>query len=246
VKQIIENNGPHSDITFEVHKRLERFMIDSEPSFKIDGHIHEIFSIPVETLKNFPVLVIDGVVEKVSEIDALLRSCAEEDANLLICANNFSPDVVSTLYENFKNKKLRVVPFKTTMTPQVKNALLKTDISHIDPSSSALLSTLQIYDIDSSKDILVTSSGIKILNTDGIDRHVKISIPSHFKSQAGLIEDRVKFGMSIASQASKYGVVIDEEDNAFSSIFSYSVGKKCKDSIKNTLESLGCIILQET
>ena len=50
VKKLVCEFGANCDITFEVHKKLGHFLIESEPSLRINGHIHEIFSTKIEKL----------------------------------------------------------------------------------------------------------------------------------------------------------------------------------------------------
>lgn len=58
------------------------------------------------------VLVVDGFVEAVSEIDQLLNEAHDKKQPMALIAHGFSEEVVSTLYTNFQKKLLNVVPLR--------------------------------------------------------------------------------------------------------------------------------------
>jgi hypothetical protein len=57
-------------------------------------------------------LVVDGFVEKVSEIDQLLNVAYETKQPMIIVSQGFSEEVVSTLFTNWRQEKLQVLPIK--------------------------------------------------------------------------------------------------------------------------------------
>lgn len=59
---------------------------------------------------NVKVLIIDGVVDKVSEIDHLLQICNQTKTPMLICAQGFHKEVLQTLKVNFYKQTLDVLP----------------------------------------------------------------------------------------------------------------------------------------
>ena len=84
-----------------------------------------------------------------------------------------------------------------------------------------------------------------MLNTESIDRHVKINVPRHFKKSMGIIEDRIKYGMLSARTIAKYGHIITAAGEMIPR-HNFEVGKKCAKSCQDLIENLGCIIHQET
>ena len=131
------------------------------------------------------------------------------------------------------------------MHPEEKEILHGSDIDIINPDASMLLNTLKVSDLKSQLDVIVCPDHAKILKVEGVDRHISVSIPGHFRNQAGIIEDRIKFGMTLAAQTAKYGVIFDDKNEPYASLKAYSAGKKASQSIEKMLENTGCIILQE-
>ena len=60
---------------------------------------------------NPKICVIDGIVERVSEINGLIHSSYKQNCPLIIVARGFNDDVQNTLGVNFNTGNLSVVPF---------------------------------------------------------------------------------------------------------------------------------------
>ena len=127
----------------------------------------------------------------------------------------------------------------------VKESLRRSDICIIDQDASMSLRSLKINEINKSHDILYEDSTVKILNAKGLDRHVNIKIPGYLKKQMGIIEDRVKYSLSMALEAAKYGIVYHEK-NPFCTVRALKTARKTHKSLEDTIENLGCIVLQQT
>jgi hypothetical protein len=77
----------------------------------IDGHAFIVSSAVNGEFFDRPIIVtIDGVVETVAEIDALLRSAHDHSENVLLLARGFGPDVIATLKLNRERGTLCVIP----------------------------------------------------------------------------------------------------------------------------------------
>ena len=63
------------------------------------------------TLSDARIIVVDGMVNEVSEIHRVLSESNEKDIDIAIFASAFSPDVENTLSVNWQSGKLRVLPF---------------------------------------------------------------------------------------------------------------------------------------
>jgi len=61
-------------------------------------------------LSNCRFVAYDGVIERVSEINALLEASVGHDSPIAIYARGYGYEVVSTLLHNWRCKKLRVIP----------------------------------------------------------------------------------------------------------------------------------------
>lgn len=73
---------------------------------------------------NAKVLLVDGVIEKVSELDGLLRKSAGTGVPLLLIAQGFDEEVVATLYSNLAAGRLDVVPVKLEQSLETLNFLV--------------------------------------------------------------------------------------------------------------------------
>ena len=97
--QINIRNGTKSSMALEIFSG-HNFEIGIDPGFCTDTIERDICGI----------FLVDGAIEKVSEIDRLLQYCLENNMALLIVARKFSNDVISTLNANFQRGTLNVVP----------------------------------------------------------------------------------------------------------------------------------------
>tara|TARA_Y100000034_G_scaffold118622_1_gene159477 strand:- start:1038 stop:2213 length:1176 start_codon:yes stop_codon:yes gene_type:complete len=242
IKNIIDSGSLHA--TFEFVETIdEKFSMVIEPSFFITGRLHELFSPRRKKIESSSVLFIDGILEKLSEIDRILQGFAQSKRNLVIFARGFSPNVANTLNTNFLNKNLRVFPFvlveKEDFFLGISNNFTK-----IDKDSILMLNKIDSHELESFYDLVIESNGVRILNIKSIDRHIKINVPKHFKNAMGVIEDRIRQGIYTAQETAKYGYVITESNKKLSRR-GYEVGKKCARSSIELIEKIGCIILQE-
>jgi len=60
--------------------------------------------------KNVKCLLIDGIIERVSEIHGILEKSNETKEPVLLCCTGFSEEVIATLHTNFLRKTLNVIP----------------------------------------------------------------------------------------------------------------------------------------
>jgi len=73
--------------------------------------------------QNVKVLIIDGMVERVSELDHLLNKSMETKTPLAIFARGFSEEVIATLKINYDKKILDVIPIKANYDLEALNIL---------------------------------------------------------------------------------------------------------------------------
>lgn len=124
-------------------------------------------------------LVVDGLIEKVSEIDSLLQRCNESKRTMAIFARGYSEEVASTLRVNFLRKTLNVMPISIEFDLETANVLL--DIAAVlrcDVTSSLkgeLISTIKFDDIAIAKELSCVGSSvtIKTANHSQLQIHLK-------------------------------------------------------------------------
>jgi len=88
----------------------------SIPALEINGGhkfelgIHNDFSIEKLEFDESKIVLVDGAIVNVSEIDYLLNDLSEDRTPCLLIARSFSNDIISTLLVNYKRKTLNVIP----------------------------------------------------------------------------------------------------------------------------------------
>jgi len=97
----------------------------------ISGHkfqigIHPDFCIDKIELRYARILLVDGKINSVSEIDNLLTELHEKEEPCVIVARGFEKDIISTLNMNFKRKTLEVIP--VVVPDMVENVNIFSDI----------------------------------------------------------------------------------------------------------------------
>ena len=91
------------------------------------------------TRNNVKVLLVDGMIEKVSEIDKLLMKSYESKIPLLLIAQGFSEEVIATIWNNNQRGTFDVMPLRLQQSLEALNVL--NDISAV--SGGDVLSTLK-------------------------------------------------------------------------------------------------------
>lgn len=151
------------------------------------------------------VLVVDGVVEKVSELDKILQKNSQTMTPLVFFAQGFSEEVLATLKVNFDKKRLNIVPVKAP--PDVETLNLLNDVAIVSGAQtvSTLKGDLLIYvDYDSLpvvESVKCTTEAVLIRNskTSGaVGNQVRNILEKREQKQreaidlAALYENRVK------------------------------------------------------
>lgn len=124
-------------------------------------------------------LVVDGIIENVSEIDNLLQACYEKKQALALFTRGFSHDVINTLRVNDTRGTLKVLPVCVPF--DIKTANILNDLAVVfgcDVISSLkgeLISTKCLADLSRADEILCNSSLVSILNSrtqNAVNRHI--------------------------------------------------------------------------
>ena len=241
----IFKSSPNASINFTLVDDKPQFSVKISESLLASGSIPKLFEEKINSLKDAWPVVIDGYVERVSEIHRLLETASENNQKVLIIARKFSPDVVSTLNQNYKSKKLNVVPFETDQMPYIKEALSSDNVVVIDSENSIEINSLSSDDLLESKTVVFDKLGVNFVGTKSIDRHVTVEIPKHFHKLAGLIEDRIKSGLCFCQDIAKYGVALDEENTPVFGLKQYREALRSVRTFNNFFENLGCVVIVE-
>lgn len=140
------------------------------------------------------ILTVDGFVENVSEIDGLLNACNQTKQPLVIISQGFSEEVVATLYTNFKNGKLKVVPLR--LKSDINNLNVINDIGIVcgqDPLSSLkgeMLTFVKLENLPTVEKITISETNTSIENSKTIkDTSKQIQALLNKRNENQFVED---------------------------------------------------------
>jgi hypothetical protein len=206
--------------------------VDFTPYDKDTIELIEGFTFNIKSLNDFSnlseikrslpkVLIIDGIIEKISEIDHILRKANETNDTILICAIGFSEEVILTLRLNFLNKKLDVIPIAVGVDQNTINMLkdiaIVCNTRYVSAMTGDVISTVKYDELNTVEDVVISGNSLRIKNStnkNNISNHIsqlinkKTSINNFLSSK--LYDERIK------SLASKYvnvkiGAMNDQE-----------------------------------
>ena len=181
-KEILKNCGPSPDLSFKLDN-CQEFKLSINEFHNVPGRVHEIFTEKVTNLENCRLLVVDGTIEKVSELHQLLESASCESKGVVIASKNFFPDVSHTLSENYKTGKLKVVPFQ--ISPEVDIEELESlGITCVRIENYRSLSLLTLEDLKEDHNISFNENKMKItgLFEKSLSRNCNITIPKRYQN----------------------------------------------------------------
>jgi hypothetical protein len=135
VRETLKLAGFDGKIYIEDSKQ-SNFIIEKQNGFSFNGLPFKFFLTQTNTTwekQNCKVLLIDGMLEKVSEIDQLLNKAIEFQQPFAIFARGFSEEVIATLKLNYDKKVFDVIPVKINSDLESLNML--NDIGAVTNSS---------------------------------------------------------------------------------------------------------------
>ena len=106
--------GVEGKIYLEDSKSSSAYVIEKHTGYEFDTRPLKIF-LGNKTSSGFDlseprILLVDGIVETVAEIDQILRKMFETKESMVIVARGFSEEVVATLKANFDRGLLNIIP----------------------------------------------------------------------------------------------------------------------------------------
>jgi len=234
VSETISAAGPQATVNVkETEKQTYSLILDS-----IDIPVSPIGEFGSEVvLGECRVLSYDGVIERVSEINAIAERCSSENSALVIYARGFGYEVVATLLHNWRTKRLRILPVSAksddmqnfwfcdlpqllTFSP-VENSLrnyenlriservtLSSGILSISDKEISMISSKTREKISKeSEDIGVEKNWVDERIRRLSSRKVEISIGNDYASSKGIVKDRVGTAVRYLTSARSRGVV---------------------------------------
>ena len=246
VSNIVRNAGLFCDTFTTVNhdKSEERFKVKFEEMFEQSGNFSSAFLSRVENLKNCSIIFVEGKIERVSEIHRLLETAGEIGRKVVIISYGFHTDVSHTLCENFKSGKLKVVPFEVSQEITGED-FENLGVFSIMSDNTREISLVSIEDLENNYNVSFKRGNIRIEGLKGVGRVAHISIPHHFSSQAGLIEDRINSGVIFCQQISKHGIVTSDIGVPLYGLFQYKNAVNALRSFDLSSDNIGCVVTHD-
>jgi hypothetical protein len=121
---------------------LQNYVIEQKSGYYFNSIKPFLFMLPKNKMweeRNAKVMIVDGIIEKVSEIDKILGKAMETKIPLLLIAHGFSEEVISTIKVNVDRKNFNIMPVR--LPPDLESLNVANDIAVV--AGSDIISTLK-------------------------------------------------------------------------------------------------------
>lgn len=172
--------------------------------YKFPCKLHSIFYLKLFKEKNVKCAIIDGIVEKVSEIHSILEENFKSQEFSLLFSRGFSLEVLTTLHANYVKKKLNIIPI--IIEPTVENPNILKDLSvvtgfnMISSLKGDLISSLKWKDFSSVDECVLIYNNIIMKNdkmSNIVKNHVKnISSKKNLERSASMSSRYINISIS--------------------------------------------------
>jgi chaperonin GroEL (HSP60 family) len=169
-----------------------KVFVENSKSDQTTIEIKDAYSFDVETFNDFffdksiwshslvSIIVIDGIIESVSEINNILENASKNVEPVIIVARGFGDDVLQTLYVNMQRKTLNVFPVKLLNDETSINSFVDISVvSKTDPVSylkGNLISSISYDDISVVEKAEVRNGKLVLINrvaSGAVYRHLE-------------------------------------------------------------------------
>lgn len=171
IKAIIETGGLYRHASFDTLKCGDNYVIKGSSKESLGLNVsREFLELKSINTGSAVVLVSDMVFEKMSEIDNVVRWSQSINKPLVLVSRGFLPEVANTLFYNYLNKKLSVVP--CTVEYSDSDPFNLDDVSLIC-NTQMILGPISVYDDEALsnmsgelKEIVMQDGDFKIMPKD--------------------------------------------------------------------------------
>lgn len=101
------------DFTFNIDKTDRATYVRASNALEFEVIQIKEFGEKIE-LDNPKIVVYDGVIERVSQIDRLINEHIEQKVSLVLITRGYGQEVIGTLLHNFRMNRTKIVPLTTT------------------------------------------------------------------------------------------------------------------------------------
>ena len=244
VKSIVRNASISSEIRVTSSDMAFYPVLSVDHLVEVNANLSEMFFTKRKRIENTAIVFIDGIVERLGEIESLLQSFAEEKKNLCIFSRGFSPEVSHTLSENHKRGSLYVFPFRV-VGGEDAFSIFENLPGFFSLENILSLRTASAGDFDFIYNVNIKNSSTSIEGLEGTSRRAQITLPSRLGNLSGLIEDRILYGKKRVTQTAFSGIGWTEgRKRECFSLDSIEQSRKTLESLKRSLEGIGAFVLQ--
>ena len=240
-KEIFYRSSVFCDLKFNISNVQSNFELQVTGGKKLDCQKPFLFEHKVEDVDDAYIIFVDGIIERVSEIHKLLESSSSENCKVIIFSHGFSPDVVHTLSENFKSKKLKVIPMTVENKKDSYKDFENLEVFTIRSENYLSIKTVSIEDLTKVEKITFKQNMCFFLGNQFDFFTAKVTIPKHFENQSAVIEDRIRSALQYAQEISKYGVLTNEK-GVVCGFRQYKMSGEKAKSFKTLVENISCIV----
>jgi len=240
-----ERAGHDSAVGFSVSQHDYRMTIKSRGAVKIPGQFCELFDAKPAKVNGCSVILINGVLESISELESLMRTASESARTVILIANSFDGDILKTLDHNWKKNSLRILPFKSSLNHDTDDVLRLNQVGVITIDLENMMQMKKITSemlLESNLDVVMEDDGIQIMHDSGSSRLVEVVIPKNMHELSGLIEDRILNGLAYCRLACLSGLHYSSALDLNVPIISYNQSIKVGQVLQKNLNNVGCIL----
>lgn len=245
IDTIMSKASIDSEVILDTSEMASQPILRVQSSILVPSFLHEIFSTKRKSLQDAGLIIVDGTIESLGQIESLLSSFSEEKKSLVIIARGYLPDVVATLHKNYTLGHLHVFPFVIHGEESVMDDFRKLDHFY-DVHNIMLVRSLKAADFTFDRTFYFKQQGLEITGINSTRRKVFMTLPPYFKNLLGLINDRIMLGLKICRDTASTGVAFCDHKNLghFSRISAENSTRVYRSLLSN-IKNLNCAVLQE-
>jgi hypothetical protein len=175
--KLIQNNSFNASISIKEWNGSEtkieqsygsRFQVRASENFLIATRMNEWNGYDVSCI------VVDGVIERVSEIHHVLEIFSSNNKNLCIFARGYGEEVIATLAKNYNRKTLKCIPLKIDIDLGTINTLkdisIVTGFNMISSMKGDIISSIDEEDVTEVDSIFIRNGETTIFNSDNSEK----------------------------------------------------------------------------
>jgi hypothetical protein len=244
ITDIIHASGLYQTVKFKVTD-TEQFVLLKSESETLPCFLHEFFKERSEESDSITVLF-DGMIETVSEIDSLLNWSANNKRRVNLIGPRYSMDVINTIKHNFELNKTFVLPFVCDVESldPIKEYCQKNSCPMVSTETGLRFNNID-YSLQQANACQIEGYKLSVNSKDGQEKTITIKIPQRFSDIKGILEDRIKFGLSIYKSACRFGVAtmtINKENKLFIPNNAVKISDRLVNSWSENIEKIHCCV----